>query len=150
MTRKELARIAVTGALVAAAALPALAQTATIPMPSTTTAKPMTTKIAPKPLDVACISSAVDRRDTAIAGVFDTLKSAVMTRRDALKSAWSQTDQKTRRTALKAAWKAYTGSVSSARSARKAAWTAFYTDRKSCGAGATTDDTATQAVDQSL
>ena len=108
------------------------------------------TKTAPKPLDVACISSAVDKRDTAIAGVFDTLKSAVMTRKDALKSAWAQTDQKARRTALKSAWKDYASSVSSARSARKATWTAFYTDRKSCGAGAATDDTATQASDQNL
>lgn len=144
MTKTQLMRIALTGAIVAAA-LPAFAQT-TASTAGSTDAKMKTQK----KIDVACITAAIDKRDTAIAGAFDTLKNAVMTRKDALKLAWSQTDKKTRRDGIKAAWKAYGASVSSARSARKSAWTTFYATRNACGAGAAAEDATTQAADQSL
>lgn len=140
MTKKDLARIVVTGAMFAAAALPAFAET----IPSTPTIK------TPNTLDLACMASAVGTRDTAIAGMFDTLKNAVITRENALKTAWSQTDKKVRRDAIKAVWKSYASSVVSARSTRKAAWTAFYQARKVCGPGAAAEDATTQAADQNL
>lgn len=139
MTKKDLARVALVGAFVAAAAVPAFAQTT-----------PLSTSMPPKTLNVACMAAAIDKRDTAIAATFDTLKAAIMTRKDALKAAWSQTDKKMRRAAIKTAWKAYAASVASARTARKAAWTTFYADRKACGPGAAAEDATTHAADQNL
>lgn len=144
MTKKNFAYAAVTGAMaatmIAATALPVFAETTSA----------MTSAKTQKTLDVACMAAAIDKRDTAISGAFDALKTAVTTRKDVLKSAWGQTDKKMRRDGIKAAWKAYASSVSSARSARKSAWTAFNTDRKACGTGAAAEDAATQAVDQNL
>ncbi|MBI3442739.1 MAG: hypothetical protein HY007_03145 [Candidatus Sungbacteria bacterium] len=140
MNKKKIMHAALAGAMLATTAVSAFAE-----IPSATTGS-----MTKKTLDIACMSAGVDKRDTAIAGVFDSLKSAVMTRRDALKSAWGQTDKKMRRDAIRAAWKAYAASVSSARTTRKSAWTAFYADRKACGPGAAAEDATTHAADQNL
>ena len=138
----------ITSAILAASflalALPALAETgqATPPPP------PPAPSMKSDAIDLACVASAVDKRDTAIIGAFDSfhdaIKSALQTRRDALKAAWALTDQKARRAAIKAAWSAYRASAQTARKAlnqaQRVAWSKFNTERKSCGTGAAADD----------
>lgn len=92
------------------------------------------------PLDPACMSSAVDKRDTAIIADLDTknaaLKTALETRRTALKAAWALTDADDRFQALKDAWKAYASSVKEAvrtfKTAKKDAWSQYHQDRLDC------------------
>lgn len=109
-------------------------------------------------IDIACMQSAVSKRETAIASGFSTyssaISSALSSRASAFASAWKLAGAKARNTALKAAWKTYRSSVSSARSAwskaRQSAWIAFYDARKSCGTNAAAEDTTTHSVDATL
>ncbi|MEK7493863.1 MAG: hypothetical protein AAB630_01765 [Patescibacteria group bacterium] len=109
-------------------------------------------------LDVACIKSAVEKRDTAIIAAFDTLhdsaKTALTARKTALLAAWDITDRTARRAALKAAWKTYGDAIKSARAtfrdARLAAWKQFRTDSKACGKSATSDDKTESGIDAKL
>lgn len=87
-----------------------------------------------------CMKSAIEVRDTAIIGALDTfsgkVRSALMTRKDTLKTSWDLSG-KPRRDAIKSAWRIYNTSIKSAKqehqSARRAAWTAFHTARAACG-----------------
>ncbi len=117
-----------------------------------------TTPPANPTLDVACIQSAVDKRDTAIIAAVDAyhdaIKSALQTRLAALKTAWAITSRTDRRTALKNAWSAFTASQKLAaknlKTAKKNAWTQFSTDRKACGKSAAADDNGTSGMDTNL
>ncbi len=137
MTTQRLTHMLVTGALLASIAVPVLAQAKEQDKMLTAT-------------QIQCISTAVDKRDTAIAGTFDTLKTAVNTRKDALKAAWALTDTAARKTALKAAWKAYKDTIKTTRTARKDAWKTFRTDVKACGTSASSEDGQKGSVDQGL
>lgn len=92
-------------------------------------------------LDAACMQTAVEKRDNAIMAGVDayalSVKTALTTRRDALKAAWALTDATQRSAANKAAWTAFQGTwkkaSQSVKASRKAAWAAFKTDAKACG-----------------
>lgn len=92
--------------------------------------------------DVACVQNAIEKRDTAISigvDVFATsVKSALTTRKDALKAAWAITKSQDRRIARKAAWAAYNKSAKDAhtalKTARNSAWSTYKTDIKACKA----------------
>lgn len=100
-------------------------------------------------LDTACMSTAVDTRDTAVisaeASLHTAWSAALATRKDSLKTAWALSDTTARRQAIRAAWKAYRTSRSAAWKAwttgRNGAWKTWSTDRKACGASSTDDKT---------
>lgn len=112
----------------------------------------------PPIMDLACMQTAVDKRDTAIIAAFSnftsTTTSALGMRKQNLVEAWKLTDKKARRDAIKRAWNFYTTSVKIARRAfnasRKAAWKQFYTDRKSCKGINIGDDAGTEGHDINL
>lgn len=117
------------------------------------------TTTPPRPtIDVACIQAAIEKRDSALVASVDTyaasVKTALTTRKDALKAAWAKTGKQERRTAIKAAWKAYRNSVKSARrvfrDAKNAAWRQFHTDRRACKIVSSADDGTGQGVDETL
>ena len=93
--------------------------------------------------DVTCVQNAIEKRDTAISASVDvfatSVKSALTTRKDALKGAWAITKAQDRRTARKAAWAAYNKSAKDAHTAlkttRNSAWSTYKTDLKACKAG---------------
>ena len=97
-------------------------------------------KKTPVTVDVTCMQNAVEKRDTAIMAGVDAysaaVKTALMTRKDALKAAWALTDKTQRNAALKTAWTAFEGTWKKAsaamKTARNGAWTAFKTDSKAC------------------
>jgi len=132
------------------AALPALAQTPTV--------SPNAGRPKASTLDVACIQAAVEKRDSSLISATDVyasaIKSALATRKDALKAAWALTVVKERAKAIRAVWDAWRNSSKAARNnyneARKRAWGQFYTDRKSCGKTAATEDTSTSGSDAHL
>lgn len=92
------------------------------------------------PINMACIQTAVDVRETAIGTAFDTMQSAIKsglaTRKSSLHDAWGMTDRTARRTAIKTAWAKWTSDQKAAQLAlktgRKAAWTTFQTAAKAC------------------
>lgn len=99
-------------------------------------------KQAPKKkLDGACMSAAVDVRDTAVLNAFDaysvSVKSALTARRTALKAAWLVADAEDREDAVVKAWVDFKASFGTAkrtlRDARNNAWTTFKASRKTCG-----------------
>ncbi|MDO8601298.1 MAG: hypothetical protein Q7R46_01300 [bacterium] len=98
------------------------------------------TKNTPKITDIACVQTAVDKRETAIASAWNSLNSsinsALSARKDALKTAWTIPDANQRKTAIKTAWKNFKSADKAARTAfkraQKAAWTQFKTDAKAC------------------
>ncbi len=92
-------------------------------------------------VDLNCMQTAVDARETALTTAFDELNSSVgsalSARKSALSSAWSISDAKERRTAIIAAmkeWKtARMAAYKEMKSDRKAAWDGFKTAAKACG-----------------
>jgi len=87
-----------------------------------------------------CIQNAVEKRDTAIIAAWDKFslaaKTALETRKTALKEAWAKGSAKERRVAVKAAWTAYSKAIRDARNIfkkeKKDAWTQFHKDRVFC------------------
>jgi hypothetical protein len=137
MTKKLIsASLALSFLMMAAAPLAMAESTST-----TSTYKGHEGKPAPV-LNVSCIQSAIDTRDTAIIAAIDAyasaVKAALSTRKDALKAAWALSTRKDRRAALAAAWKNYNNAVRTARkdfkTARNSAWSQFNKDRRSCNA----------------
>jgi|SRR5581483_7556873 len=128
--------------LVATMAIPAYAQTT----------KP------PKTVNVACVATAVDTRESAIIAAYQARGTAVtqalQNRQTALKNAWAMTDAKARNAAIRAAWKNYQTDFKAAnttfRKARMDAWTAFNTARKACGPNSQTSDSGTMGLDNQL
>lgn len=88
-----------------------------------------------------CMQSAIEARDAAIVGHFETYhtlgKSYLTARKDALKNAWTITDVDQRALSLKNAWKTYRQNLKVARQSfnvnRKAAWDQFRISAKACG-----------------
>ncbi|MEK7086856.1 MAG: hypothetical protein AAB935_01205 [Patescibacteria group bacterium] len=107
-----------------------------------------------KRVDLVCMQKAVERRDTAIIAAFDVfsfaIKSALQTRLEELKTAWSIENPTERKKAIKSAWEKYRTVVKSARQTfqgtRKTAWKQFNVDRKACGA-AKSDDASSPTAD---
>lgn len=92
-------------------------------------------------LNVACIQSALDKRENAIITAHNTysgsITNALTARKDTLKTAWAKPTRQERRVARDAAWKTFKESHRSAheglRSTRKTAWNTFDVDMKACG-----------------
>lgn len=97
-----------------------------------------------------CIGNAVGTREESIMSAQETfsasIKTALQTRKDALRSAWNNTNAKERKTAVKSVWNNFkTGSktaVNALKDSRKSAWSAFETARKNCKGGASEDGLA--------
>ena len=145
-------------ALFTLAAFPVLATDNATSTNATSTRERVRPAAVISPLDIACIKSAVEKRDTAIIAAFDALhdsaKTALIARKTALLAAWDIADRTARRAALKNAWKTYGEAIASARrtfrAARLAAWQQFRTDRKACGKAATSDDRTESGIDAKL
>jgi hypothetical protein len=104
------------------------------------------------PAYIACLKTAIGKRDTALKTDWDTFASSVSTafgtRKTALLAAYDLTTNAARRDAIKDAWKAFKKSRRDARRtfnrARHEAWTTFSSDRRTCkapmdGIGASVD-----------
>lgn len=148
---KKLVSMSVAGALAFALAVPAFAEESGEMQSSSSSVSSMEGRMMMKKdkkemkggatVDSACMQTAVDKRDTAIMAAVDayavSVKTALTTRKDALKAAWALTDKAQRETASKAAWTAFSGTwkkaSQSTKAARKAAWATFKTDAKACG-----------------
>lgn len=138
--------------LFAATVLPAFADTAG---GNSATSTPPTNH---RTVDLACVQTAVEKRDNAIISAVDTYASAVktvlQTRRDALKAAWSIADKKQRRSALRAAWDAFQGTSKNVtkglRSAKRDAWMQFNKDQRLCNGNAGDEPAGGQGVDAQL
>lgn len=134
-------------ATAAVVALPAVAQTVT---PTSTTST--------REINVACVQTAVEKREGAIIAAFDkrntSVRAALVKRQSDLKAAWGLTVRKDRNTAIHAARETYRKSWKDAsatlRTERHAAWRAFNADRKACGGTAQTSDVGTQGLDNQL
>jgi hypothetical protein len=89
-------------------------------------------------VNLTCMQTAVDTREDAIAGAFDTfnddITAALAARKSALHSAWGLTDVTARKAAIKAAWTTWKSAHKSAlkdlKDDRKAAWDTFKTTAK--------------------
>lgn len=107
---------------------------------------------------IACIKSAVIKREDALIGAFDayaaSLRTARTTRKDALSVAWDTSTPNERRTLVKAADKSFADATKTARNtwntARRNTWKVFETDRKVCVPSATSLDTGSATTDSSL
>lgn len=93
--------------------------------------------------DVACVQTAIDKRETALMGVADTLnasvKDAISTRGTELKASWAMTtDGPARRTSRRVAWDKYKTSrntaISTAKSSRSVIGETYKTEMGVCGA----------------
>lgn len=103
-------------------------------------------KPAPKlSVDVACMQTAVEKRDNAINAAWNTLSSAissaVQTRTGAIKAAWAVSDSQQRAQAIRKAWSdfrvAHKTASNAFKKSRKQAWNQFRIDGKACRATAT-------------
>ena len=111
------------------------------PRPSSSPSIHRENKDTKKVIDVACMSTAIGKRDAAIIAARDAqhnaIVAAITARTLALKAAWALTDVKARRIALKNAWQDYNtaarGANKAYNTARKMAWKAFQLDAKACG-----------------
>ncbi len=101
-------------------------------------------EVIDKNVDIACMKTAVEKRENALLSAYDTysgkLRTARETRKTDLLAAWSIQDPKERHAAIKAAWEKYRQSVKTARTewnqSRKTIWTQFAQDAKNCKASA--------------
>lgn len=90
--------------------------------------------------DLACMQTAVEKRETAIIAALVTYtnawKTSLETRKTELNAAWGITNNKDRRNAINAAWKKFREARKEQRrafrDARKSAWKQFKTDAKAC------------------
>ncbi len=143
--------------LVATLGLPVLAQNSTTSATPTKNILNIFKKTATT-VNLACMQTAVGKRDTAIISAFDTFysaaKQALEVRKSAIVSAWGIADKAQRKTALSAAWKTYKDTGKTARQtlnkSRKDAWQNFYTDRKACGTSGASEDQGTESMDVNL
>lgn len=135
---------------------PTSAATAT-PVP---TVSPVPTPTPDLTAGLACISTAVGKRDDAISAAFTVfsgkISSLLSARKSALMAAWLLTDKKARRTAIKKAWNDFNTGAKSARrelnKARLAAWKTYKTDGKACRklGAPTSDDYGSEGFESSL
>ena len=121
-------------------------------------AAPVSTATQKPTLDLTCLQNASERRDNSIIAVFDgyhgTIKTALETRRDGLKTAFGLTDKKERQAAIRNAWNTYKTTQRKAKTTlkdiRNAAWQKFNVDRKTCGSAASAEDKTPSGVDAEL
>ncbi len=147
---KKLIGASIVASVLLGAALPAFAETGT-------TTPPVTEHKERKPVDLACMQTAVGKRDDAVIAAVDahhdSVKAALVARRDALKAAWGLTDRKARRDALAKAWTDFRMAVRDAQKtlkmAKRAAWKNFEMDRKACN-GNNGDDHGSEGHDENL
>lgn len=89
---------------------------------------------------LACMRTAVEKREDAIGAAWDKLSNAVKaafgTRKSELLIAWGMTNRQARNVAIRQAWDKFRKSRKDARREHdvvvKAAWTQFVTERKAC------------------
>lgn len=104
-----------------------------------------------KTVDIACMATAVDARDTAVISAVDmyssAVKAALSVQKDALKAAWTNSNAKTRNVSLRTARKAFQTSWKKAsadlRAGKNGSWKTFESDRKKCAGPA--EDSSTDA-----
>lgn len=144
------------------AALGAATLLATLALSAAATDAPSSPRPSPavgaRAVDLACMQAAVEKRDNAIIAAFDTfsvtVKSALTTRRDALKAAWGITDRAQRRAALRSAWSAFHVARRTAfrtfRSARHSAWVRFRADARACRGTPAGEEPASEGSDLAL
>ena len=97
---------------------------------------------------LACVKTAVDKRETAIQTVFSafnaSITSALQTRKTELSAAWGVAEKGARNQAIKSAWEKFKtakrGASDTFNKARKSAWSQFTIDRKACKATSTGED----------
>ncbi len=97
----------------------------------------------PTPVDITCVQTAVNTRETTLDTGFDTLtasiKSAYTARKAALNTAWGMSDAKARRASIRIAFSDFRTNTRKARQAwtttRIAAWNQFSTARRACPGG---------------
>ncbi len=105
-------------------------------------ASPKAAKASARSVDVACVKSALDKRDTAIETSVDAyhvaVSAALKIRKEAFKAAWDNLVVTDRNAAMRAATAAYQMSVKDARTAMKTShrtiWDQYKTDMKACKA----------------
>lgn len=142
---KKLTITAATAALLVVSMMPVLAEE-TVALPKKT-----------GQLDTACVKTAIEKRETAIATMFGessaAITNALVARKASTLAAWNEIDKKLRREALKTTAGQYRAAIKKARAdlrtGRNAAWKDFKTVRKACGAGAM-DDPVNQGLDEQL
>lgn len=101
-------------------------------------------EVIDKYVDIACMKTAVEKRENALMSAYDMhagkLKTAREMRKTDLSAAWSIQDPKARHTALKTAWEKYRQSLKTAtiewNQSRKTIWTQFAQEAKTCRATA--------------
>ncbi|MEI7498116.1 MAG: hypothetical protein WCK11_02435 [Candidatus Falkowbacteria bacterium] len=116
------------------------------PVPMLYSAKPK----ASSTINVICIQTAVEKRETALLSAFDvyasSTKAAISARSAALKTAWTLSDRKQRRQALTTAWnnfrKAQSKANAALKKARLQAGKQYEADRKACGKSLAAEDVA--------
>jgi len=125
---------------------PAMAETpdpSATPTPTATpnpTVSPVPTPTPDLTAGLACVSTAVGRRDDAISAAFTVFSGKISgllsARKSALMAAWLLADKKARRAAIKKAWNDFSTGAKSARrelnKTRLAAWKTYKTDGKAC------------------
>lgn len=96
-------------------------------------------KMAKAEVNLTCMQTAVDTRETAVAAAFTgfntDVQAALVARKASLHDAWGMSDKTARGTAVKAAWTSWKSASKTAhmklKSARKDGWAAFKTTAKS-------------------
>ena len=124
--------------------------------PSTKPAAP--TAIQTSTTGSTCLQNTVERRDNSIIAAFDgyhgTIKTALETRRDGLKTSFGSTNKKESQAAIRNVWNTYKTTQRRAKTvlkdARNAAWQKFNADRKACGPAASAEDKTPSGVDAEL
>jgi|GEM_PF-5413569 len=109
-------------------------------------------------VNMTCIQTAIDKRDSAILDAFDLyhdeIVAVIKVRTVALTEAWSLSDRKARKEALKIAWYEYKTNhmkaVNTWRTTKRSAWNLFYSGRRLCGPAALTEDTTSHSIDSQI
>lgn len=126
----------------------------TVTTDGTTKKTTTTTEKTTKTLNLACMQTAVDKRDGALVKAFDAYHTSILTalknRQSALKTAWGISSTADRQLAIRKAWNEYRTERHTARktftTAKNNAWQTFMSERQTCK-GSLIDDGTNAAVD---
>lgn len=130
---KKLIAATAAALLLSGAALPAFAE-------SSASSSASSTNTVTASADLACMSAAIDVRDSAVVSARATFHTAIMaalnTRKDSLAAAFTINNDHDRQVAVKAAWDVFLKATANARATYKtsvqAAWSAFATASVKC------------------
>jgi peptidoglycan hydrolase-like protein with peptidoglycan-binding domain len=108
--------------------------------------------------DIACMKTAVEKRENAVLSAYDVYTAKVKTAREAKKTtllaAWNIQDAKERQTAIKQAWKTFQDSSKTAwrefLTSKKTAWIQFEKDRVNCKAPSTGESAGLEIIDAAV